>query len=82
MKTKKFTEWQADEVRAKAQKEWELKERQKDEAANKYRVIEDGEVVHETSSEAEAVRMAEKINGKVLWVLDNCGIRYIYPPKK
>lgn len=78
-KKQDMREWQQTETDAKAIREQQRKQKALDDAANRYRVIENGETLHETSNESEAVRMAEKINAKVLWLIDGHGIKYIYP---
>jgi hypothetical protein len=80
-----FREWQATEVENQAEKERWAKQKALDEAANTYQVFVDGEVVHETHNEQEAIRTAENIRGRVLWLIgpegNKAGIRYIYPPE-
>lgn len=82
---KDFREWQTTEVENQAERERRAKQKALDDASNTYQVIVDGEIVHETHNEQEAIRTAEGIRGKVLWLIgpegDRAGIRYIYPPK-
>ena len=81
MKQKKdFREWQQDAQEDRIDRERKAKQKALDDAANSYQVIKDGEIVHSTHNHTEAIRTAQNIvNSRVLWLIDNCGIRYIYP---
>lgn len=83
---KNLNDWKR-ETQERQQNEFEAAQRRADEQAKKkkdaeaytYQVIKDGKIEFSTPREDEAIRTAEKIHAKVLWLIDGAGIRYIYP---
>ncbi len=85
-KTQKFEQWQGAEAESLKDKQerkiWEESQKKRDQAdleANSYQVRKDGQIVFESHYENEAIRTAEKINAQVIWCIESCGIRQIYP---
>lgn len=81
MKPKKFNEWKADEAVTK--KEFDDAARKAKEDAENYSYeVHTADQKIKVKNREEALRIAAKTNGKVLELIENCGLGYIYPETK
>ena len=79
-KPQKLGEWQDREVVTRQDIDEAADKIKKDSEAYSYKVI-TAEQTIEVKNRDEAIRIAKQVNGKVLELLEKCGLGYIFPPE-
>lgn len=79
-KPRKLGEWQ-EESQATRQDEEDARKKKKGDAENySYKVITEEQTI-EVKNREEAIRIAKEVNGKVLELIEGCGLGYCWPPE-
>lgn len=79
-KPRKLDEWQEDSYAQRTAEEEAKRKKKADEEHYSYKIITEEQTI-EVKNRDEAIRIAEKVNGKVLELLEGCGLGYCWPPE-